>query len=1060
MARNVEFCLLGPVLVRCDGAVVPLPAKQQMLLAALLLNSGRLVLVDQLAEVLWGTQPPPSARASLHNHVKRLRRSLGDASGRIRTGPGGYQAQVAPDELDVTQARSMLEAARTAAGEGEWRIASAQATTALLLWRGEPLAGISSDVLAREIPHLTELRLQLTETRLDAELQLGRSAEVISELWRLTAAHPLREHLHALLMRSLYQSGRRAEALAAYQSARTVVIDELGCEPTAELQRLHRQILADDPPSAATVTPPAATGSATGHQQPPGTVGDVTAVPRMLPAAPRIFVGRQAESGQVTAAVRRAQAEGTGAVVISAVDGMAGVGKTALGLHIAHRLAESFPDGQLFADLHGYTLGTAPAEAGDVLAGLLQALAVPPQRIPADVPARAALYRQRLAGTRTLIMLDNVASESQVRPLLPGSGGCLVLITSRKRLRALDDAHVVSLDVLPDAEAIALFQQVAGPGRAADPALAGQVAGLCGGLPLALRIAASLLRHRPSWSLEHLADRLRDAQPGLAPFNDSERDLAAIFGLSLAALPAEQRVLYRRLALIPGPDADAYAAAALLGTGLPRAERLLEDLLDHNLLIQQIPGRYRWHDLIRVHASALLQDDPAADRDAALGRLLDYYQHTASLAEFLIARDPRAAPDGNAPGHAPALTEPEQARAWLRTERANLLAALHHATTHGDHQRSVTLTAGLATTLRTDGPWAQAITLHTAAAAAARHLGDRHGEASALAELGNAHGLTGDTAADARYLEQALTLYRGVGDRLGQAAALTDLAVAQGILGDYAGTTQNLEKALNLYRDLRNQRGQANVLLRLGNTRRLTGDLPSALQYLDTALTVYRELGDQPGQANTLNTMGLVRLSAGDIAGALRDQENALPLWRELGVPSGVALTQARLGNLHKSADDFPAAYRDLGAALEAYRELGDQAGEAIVLTHLGDTRRLTGDLPGALHDLREALDLFRQIGSRSNQAWALNYYAATLAATGNHPEALTTYGQALNLARDTTQPGFEALALEGIGTCLLDSGDTESGTTRLHQALDIFKRCGMQPDAIRILARLDHLTN
>jgi DNA-binding SARP family transcriptional activator len=1048
----MEFGLLGPMLVRsASGEALPLsPGKQRVLLAGLLLRANRPVSVDELAEMLWGTDAPPSARATLRNYIKRLRQLLGDdGRARITLTTYGYMISVDDGELDIARFEDLEGSARAAASAGDWQRASALLGKALSLWRGPALADVPSESLAaREVPRLAKMWLQAAEARIEADLRRGCHAEVITELQRLVQLHPMREHFYAMLMVALYRCGRAGEALAAYQEARRILVEELGIEPGAELRDLQQRILAGN----------AQLLNAAGSVSAAVVPLRVAVVPRMLPAAPRIFVGRRTESDRVTAAVRSAQDESAGTVAIWAVDGMAGVGKTALALQIAHRLAESFPDGQMFLDLHGYTRDTTRREAGDALAALLQALEVPPQRIPVDSSARAALYRQQLAGTRTLVVLDNAADEAQVRPLLPGTGGCLVLITSRKHLRALDEAQTVSLDVLPTAEAVALFRQIAGPDRGADPALTEQVATLCAGLPVALRIAAALLRHRSSWSLEYLVGRLRSARPGLAPFADAERELTAIFDLSLAALPEEHGVLYRCLALIPGPDTDAYAAAALLGTDPPRAERLLEDLLDHNLLIQQLPGRYRWHDLIRAHAVALAQDEPAADRDAALDRLLDYYQHSAGRADVAIARFPRAAPGGAAPDHAPALAEPEEAKTWLRAERANLLAALHYAATHAQHQRSVALTSGLATTLLIDGPWAQAITLHAAAAAAAQQTGDRHGEAAALIEVGRVAGLTGDWAADARKQERARDLYRDLGDQLGLASALTQLGTARRMLGDGAEAERNLENARDLYRDLGDQLGQASALTQLGDARRALGNFPGALRDLETALELWRGLGNRPGQGDTLDRLGMVRLTTGDVAGALADLASALELWCDLGERAGQANTLTRLGDLHVSTGDFPNALRDLASALELYRDLGERSGQAIALTLLGGARRSTGDLTGALRDLRTALDLHRQTGARGNEAWALNHYAAALATTGDHAQALTCYREALHLARDTTQPGNEALALEGIGTCLLASGDTEAGATHLHQALDIFRRNNRGPDITRILGRLDSL--
>jgi tetratricopeptide (TPR) repeat protein len=713
----------------------------------------------------------------------------------------------------------------------------------------------------------------------------------------------------------------------------------------------------------------------------------------------------------------RQAAEAGGTVVISAIDGMAGVGKTALAVHAAHLLASRFPDGQMFIDLRGYAQGYDPRTSADALDWLLRALSVPAQRIPPDVEERAALYRQRLAGTKTLIVLDNAASESQVRPLLPGRTGCLVLITSRRRLKGLDDAHILALDVLPPTDAIALLRAVAGPERIAadDPVLA-EIAGLCGHLPLALRIAAALLRHRPTWTPEHLARLLRDQRQRIGALSDGERDLGAVFDTSYSSLTTPMQKLFRSLGLVPGPDVDAYAAAVLVGIGPAVATRLLEDLNDHNLLIQQTPGRYRLHDLIRLHARALAEGDPIPDRDYALGRLLDYYQHTAARADALITRSPRPLPAGAAPAHAPTLPDPEMARAWLRAERPNLIAALHRAASHDHHQQHlIALTAGLDTLLSTDGPWTQAIALHADAAAAAHSLEDHSSQADALMRLGNVRGFTGDFPGAIRDLELALRLYRELGNRPGQTDALTRLGDVRILTGDFPGAARDLREALRLSRDLGEQLGQAHVLIRLGKVRRLTGDFPGAVGDLEQALRLYRDLGYQLGQATALSRLGDVRILTGDFLSAARDQEQAL----------------------------------------ELYRDVGNQLGQGSALALLGRVRFSVGDSPGAVRHLEAAVDLFRRIGARGNEAWALNHYAAVIIATGDHARAQAIYQDALQLARETGQPDDEALALEGIGECHRHAGDTEAGIAHLNQALEIFRRLTMEPDADRVQARL-----
>jgi DNA-binding SARP family transcriptional activator/tetratricopeptide (TPR) repeat protein len=1003
----MQFGVLGPLQVTTgsDEPVVVSAARLRALLAVLLWRANQPVPVDELAEMVWDGAPPAGTAGAVRALVMRLRRVLGQPIGaRLISRAPGYMIELSGDELDASRFETQSNAAGAAVRAGRWAEAAQAAAAALELWRGTPLADVRSRVLRDAwLPHLEQVRVQALEWRFEAGLHQGCHERLIPELRDVTGHYPLQERFHAQLMRALAGAGRQAEALATYQEARRILVGELGIEPGPELREWHERILAGDTALAAPLPAP-------GEPRP--------VIPRQLPAGVRSFTGRQAELGVLSALVEQAgQAAGAGGtVVISAIDGMAGVGKTALAVHAAHRLASRFPDGQMFIDLHGYTQGHQPRTPADALDWLLRALSVPAQRIPQDAEERAALYRQRLAGTRTLVVLDNAASEAQVRPLLPGSAGCLVLVTSRRHLKGLDDADILSLDVLPSADAVALLRVVAGPERvqAHDPVLA-EIARLCGHLPLALRIAAALLRHRPAWTPEHLAGLLRDQRQRISALSDGERDLGAVFDLSYRSLTTALQDLFRSLGLVPGPDVDAYAAAALAGTDPAGATRLLEDLTDHNLLIQQAPGRYRLHDLIRLHARALADGDPLPSRDCTLDRLLDYYQRTAGRADALIARRPGPAPAGPAPAYAPALPDPEAARAWLRTERPNLMAALHHAAGHARHQRLIALAAGLDTLLRTDGPWTQAIVLHMAAATAACTLADRSGQADALMRLGNVRGFTGDFPGAVRDLEQALQLYRELGCRSGQTDALTRLGDVRILTGDFADAARALREALQLSHDLGEQSGQAHALIRLGKVRRMTGDFPGAVRDLEQALQLYRDLGYRLGQATALSRLGDVRILTGDFPGAARDQEQALRL----------------------------------------YRDVGDQMGQGCALAFLGQVRLLVGDHPGAAHHLEAAVDLFRRIGARGNEAWALNHYAAVITATGDHARARVIYACALQLARETSQPDDEALALEGIGECHLHADDTEAGIAHLNQALEIFRRLTMKPDADRVQARL-----
>jgi DNA-binding SARP family transcriptional activator/tetratricopeptide (TPR) repeat protein len=1048
------FEVLGPLRVVDEGVVRPVAGvRQRILLSALLASANHMVTVDRLVEMVWDGSPPAGAAASLRSYVMRLRRSLGPAAAaRVVAQGAGYSIEVDESELDASRFEALCRDTSVAVRSGDWATASTVADQALALWHGTALVDVPCQALHQGwLARLDQLRVQTIEGRIEAELHLGRHEQVVAELRDLAARYPLRERFHAQLMLALARGGQRSEALAAYRDARRVLVGELGIEPGPELRVLQERILAGDtellaPPDthAASVSPKA------------------SAVPRQLPAAVQQFSGRAHEVDRLVDLARDATGSAAGGtVVISAIDGMAGVGKTALALHAAHRVSELFVDGQLFVDLQGYTEGFQPRTAGEALEMFLRGLGVAPRQIPESVEERAALYREQLVGTRTLILLDNAVSEAQVRPLLPGASGCLVLVTSRKRLKGLDDAYALPVDVLSLPDAVRLFRAVAClDGTAADESHLERIAELCGRLPLALRIAAALIRHRPAWSLEHLAAKLHGGGPGLAGFDDGERKLAAVFELSYRTLGESQRLLFRMLGHVAGPDVDAFACAALLNAEVPEAERLLQSLVDHNLLNEPAEGRYQMHDLIRLHARSLADAEPADRRAAVLERLLDYYQHTAVRADGLIA--PYAGPESAAcsvPVLGRHLLDSDAAWAWLRAERANLLACLDFALERERDARVVAFSAGLAGLLRTDGPPRTALDAQIAGLAAARRLGDRHVQADVLAELGRTRRMTGDMLGALRDHEAALGLYRQLGDRFGEAAALTALGPERRVTGDLPGALRDQEEGVRLFRDLDARVGLATALTQLGETRLIACDYTGVLQDCEETLQLYRDLGNRMGEASTLYTLGRVRCKTGDYPGAIRDQAAALSLYRSLEYRHGQAISLTYLGEVHLAVGDLSAAMRDLHEALKLYRELGHGIGAAAVLFLFGRARRRGGDLAGAARDLEAALQSFRETGSRGNEACALNQYAAVFEDAGDPARALAVYRDALQLCREVKQPDDEAAALEGIGGCLVRDGDTFDGAAHLHQALDIFKRLGMQPDAERVATRLAELS-
>jgi DNA-binding SARP family transcriptional activator/tetratricopeptide (TPR) repeat protein len=1085
VAEETEYCLLGPLEVRQAGVVVPVPQGQQrILLAALLLRGGRPVGVDELAEALWGADLPSSVPLSLQNCVMRLRKTLGsDGAQAIVTQPDGYLIRVGPGDLDVTRFESSLAAGRAAARAGSWAEAAAVLGEGLALWRGEPLSGVPSEaLLAREVQRLAELRLQAAEARIDADLHLGRHADVIVELRQLVAAEPLRERLHALLMTAQYRDGQQAAALAAYQAARSVLLDELGAEPGPELQRLQQQILTADPLLAVA-----------GQQAPGGQTG--TGVRYSLPPDTAAFTGRNDELKRITATVTDAARSG-GAV---AIDGMPGVGKTALAVRAAHLLRDQFPDRQLFIDLRGHTPGQDPVAPAEALAGLLAAAGTDPRSLPADLAGRAGLWRDRMARQRALLVLDNAANSAQVTPLLPGGDECLVLVTSRRHLADLPGSAVgVLLETLPPDKAREMFIRLA-PRAADEPAVAvAKLVTLAGFLPLAISLLARVLNRHPAWTLADLAAETRASLLTLTAEQDS---VAAVFSVSYQHLDPGQQEFFRRLGLNPGTTVDAYAAAALADVPLAEATGHLDVLHGEGLLTETGYRRYGMHDLIRKYAADRAASDPLADREEALGRLLDYYQHTAARAEALLGRhghaDPASALSASPPA-VPALPDSDRALTWARADRASLVACIDHAARAGDHARVIALTAAMAELLRRDGPWAEAITRHAAALRAARHLGHRAGQAIALTNLGIVRRLTGDYPVSAQVLGEALAIFRALGDRLGQAVALNDLGIVRESSGDHAGGTRLIEEALDIFRDVGDRRGQANALHGLGGTRLSRGDYPGAARILQESLEIFRDLGDRRGQARALIEMGAMMRMAGDYPGAGRVLEETLRISRDLGDPliqanallylgairhstgddqgaaqalgeavgiyvdignrAGQANALTYLGAARRTAGDYPGAAQVLEQTLSIFRDVGNRAGQGNALFELGILRRLTGDFPGAARALEESLAIFRDLDDPTGQAEALNATGALCQARGNPGRAEDCHRQALDLARKIASPREEASALAGLARCALSVSDIAGAVAGLRQARQIFERIGM-PEAAGIAAELDALT-
>jgi tetratricopeptide (TPR) repeat protein/transcriptional regulator with XRE-family HTH domain len=769
-------------------------------------------------------------------------------------------------------------------------------------------------------------------------------------------------------------------------------------------------------------------------------IGAVTrTVACTLPPDIALFTGRDPELRALTDSLDLA----TG---ISVVGGMPGSGKTALAVHAAHRLRDRFPDCQLFIDLHGYTPGQKPVPPETALAELLAMVGVDPRLLPRHLRGRAGLWRDRTALRRVLLVLDNAAGSDQVAPLLPAGDGCLVLITSRRHLGDLPPVTgSIQLQGLPPAEASEMFLRLAPRAVNGPEENVAELVHLAGYLPLAISLLARVYTEHPSWKL---ADLITETKTSLLTLAAEKTSLTGVFDVSYRSLVAHRAQLLRRLSMHPGTTFDAFAVAALIGVPLQEANDHLEGLYNEGLLTEISYRRYGMHDLIRRYAQRESRHDSAADRDQAMGQLLDYYQQASANSRARMDHQPSNVSSQPVIGGSPAVALPDlhdraPALSWARAERSNLLACLDFATGSGLHARIVALTAGLAALLRQDGPWTEAIAHHAAAVDSARQCGDRPGEAIALSDLGDIQRLTGDYQLAAETAQAALRVFRDLGERTGEANALTNLGSALYFLDEYADATYCQESALAIYRELGERLGEGNALAEIGAVRSVNGDFAGANEVLEAALDIFVDCEYPAGQATVLNYLGVARRLTGNVTGAVEALEAALEICRELGNLGGASNALTELGATYPLIGDHEGAAAALSSALEICRSRGDSGTEAVALSFLGIARRSAGDFLRAAEALEDALAIFRNLGDRGGEANALNDIAAVYRLDHDVDRAEECHQRALELARRIGSEWDEAHALAGLGRCALSAGRPADAITGLQQALEIFQRIG-----------------
>ncbi|WP_235037183.1 tetratricopeptide repeat protein [Actinomadura sp. K4S16] len=900
---------------------------------------------------------------------------------------------MADESIDLYRFRLLRDQARAIAESGDDEYALDHHRQAAALCRAEPLADLTGDWAERARRNLEEELLAAALDRIDLELQRGNHTDVVRELSDLTDRHPQDQRPVAQLMMALYRCGRQAEALEVYRRTHSRLVEESGTEPGPGLRQLQQRILRSDPALLRV----------------PGTQLSVDWSPHTLPHDPRVFVGRDEELRQLmdmVPAVGEGGSAGASTVTVITIDGMPGVGKTVLAVRLAHRLAEYFPDGQMFLSLHAHDPGQKPLDPADALDTLLRMIGLPATRVPRALDERAALWRSQLAASRAILVLDDAASHEQVRPLLPASAGCLVIVTSRRRLTGLHDSWPLSLEMPPVRDAAALFTGIAGAGRAEAGDEVREVVELCGRLPLAVGMVASRLRHRRAWTTRDLLARLSPDDRRLDEVRDEGREITTVFEVSYLGLPEPLRNAFRAFGLHPGPDVTAHAAAAALGRPVREAERILEELFDRHLITEPVSGRYRFHDLVHDYVRRLTREtDPEEERRRIVRRILDFYLAAAEQADRLISphqavHDLRLV---HTPPELPSPRDEAEATAWFVAEYHCLLNAAAEAERAGLPGHVAGFARVLAGYLESEGLWEVAERLHSRAIIAVRDSDDGPGLARALSD-------------------RSLVRFRS---------------------GEYDSALEDAERALAVFRSAGERHGEADILDRMGLIYWHLSRFPEALAHGEEALAIHRSLGDRRGEAKNLDYSAIYLEYMGRYREAEQLRLQALALFTEIEDPRDRTMALNNMGDLMLRMGAVDKAVDYYGRTAAAAAELGRQ-NQAIMLINLGNVSRHTSDHERALEHYRKALALTMELGDRRTQVETLIGIGATFHITGRYGEALVHHERALAISQSINERYEETLALRHLGETLMASGRYPAAIEHLQRAGDLAARIGV----------------